>query len=460
MKLFKKFPNTAALLLIIIFLCAVLTYVVPAGEFERKKDEASGRTLVVAGTFHYVDQQPIGPGELLAALFNGLLKASDIIAFIFVIGGSMAIVVKSGAINAALGNVIKKHKNKTQLLIPVVMIAFAFAGATFGMAEETLPFVAILIAAAMSMGYDRLVGVCFVTIGVYAGYSAGPLNPFSIGIAHTVAELPLFSGMGLRTVLCVGGALIAIHHTMAYAAKVKADPSKSLVADIPFNVSNIKIDTEQADLTGKDKAVLFILVATLGALVVGVLKFGWYLEEISALFLLMGIVTSAITFGPDVNVFADEFMDGARELTGAALLVGFSRAVLVVMESGMIMDTIIYALSLPLAHFSNIVAAWGMFFVQGLINFFIPSSSGQAVVVMPIMAPLSDLIGISRQIACQAYQAGDGYWNMITPTHPVLMASLGIAGIPFARWFKFAFPLVLKWCVWTCIILAVGVYVW
>ena len=372
----------------------------------------------------------------------------------------MSIVVKSGAISAILAHIIKKLEGKTQFLIPIVMTAFAFAGATFGMAEETLPFVAILIAAAMSMGYDRLVGVCFVTIGVYAGYSAGPLNPFSIGIAHTVAELPLFSGMGLRTVLCVGGTLIAIHHTMSYAAKVKANPAASLVADIPFNVSSITIDTSLDVLSSKHKAILCVLGISMAGLVLGVLKYGWYLEEISALFMGMGVIVAVISYGLNINMFADEFIEGARELTGAALLVGFSRAVLVIMESGMIMDTIIYALSLPLVYCTNIVAAWGMFIVQGIINFFIPSSSGQAVVVMPIMAPLADLIGVSRQIACQAYQAGDGYWNMITPTHPVLMASLGIAGIPFVRWLKFALPLVLKWSAWTCLILAVGVYVW
>ena len=456
----RKNLSTAALLLIVIVICAALTYVIPAGQFDRVKDAASGRTVVAAGTFKYIENSPVGLKTLLSSVFEGILKASEIISFVLCIGGAMALVVKSGAINAALASVIVKYKDKTYFLIPVIMVAFALAGATFGMAEETLPFLAVLIAAATAMGYDRLVGVCFVTIGVYAGYSAGPLNPFSIGIAHKIAELQMFSGMGLRTILCLGGTIIAVHHTMRYAAKVKKTPSASLVADIPFNVSNIKIDLDYKGLTRSDRLILLALFAALGGLIFGVLKYEWYLQEISALFMALAIFVGVVMYKTDINKFAEEFIDGAKELAPAAMLVGLSRAVLVIMEQGMIMDTIIYALSLPLIHLHSVVAAWGMFFAQGVINFFIPSSSGQAVVVMPIMAPLADLVGVSRQIACQAYQAGDGYSNMITPTHPVLMASLGIAGIPFARWFKFALPLVIKWTIWTMVVLAIGVYVW
>ncbi|MBF8983833.1 YfcC family protein [Lutibacter sp. B2] len=451
-----KMPTTASLLMLMILFSSILTYIVPAGEFERVFDEATKRTLVVAGTFAKVDQSPIGFWKVLSSIFEGIVNASEIIAFVFVVGGVFAVVVKSGAINAALGKLIKKLSGRENVLIILVMTAFAAGGASFGMAEETLPFVTLLVATCLALGYDRIVAVSLVCIGVYAGYSAGPINPFNVGIAQGIAELPLFSGIGLRTILMLGGLIIAIHHTLRYAKKVKENPEKSLVADIKHNVDGKEFDMDY-ELTGKHKIILIMIVLTLIGLVFGVLHYGWYLSEISALFMLMGIVVGMINFDCNFNEFTEEFLKGAGEMTTAALLIGFSRAILVVLENGKIMDTIVYALSLPLQSLNSVFAAWGMYFAQGLINFILPSSTGQAVVVMPIMASLSDIIGVTRQVAVQAFQAGDGYWNMITPTHPVLMASLGMAGVPFGRWFKFAGPLVLKWTVWIMFILAVGV---
>ena len=337
------------------------------------------------------------------------------------------------------------------------MTAFALGGATFGMAEETLPFVAIVLAATIAMGYDRIVAVSIVVVGVYAGYSAGPLNPFNVGIAQGIAELPLFSGIGLRTVLMVGGLIIAIHHTLRYAKKVKLNPATSLLV----GEEEVETDTtllENLTMTRRHKWIMGILGLSLIALVFGVLKYGWYLGEISALMLLMGIVIGMIAFNGSFNKFTDEFMKGAAELTAAALIIGLSRAILVVMEQGQIIDTLVYAISIPLGSLHSVYAAWGMYFSQGMINFVIPSSTGQAAVVMPIMSSISDVIGINRQIAVQAFQSGDGYWNMITPTHPVLMAALGIAAVPFGKWIRFAGPLVLKWTIWVMIILAVGVW--
>lgn len=453
-----RFPSTASLLMLIILVSAILTYIIPAGEYLRVADQNTGRTLVVADTFTRVAQSPVGFWKLMASVFTGILRASDIIAFIFVVGGAFSIVVASGAINTALARLINRLSGREYILVIVIMAAFAICGATFGMAEETLPFVALLVAVSAALGYDSIVGVSLVTIGVYAGYAAGPLNPFSVGIAHSISELPLFSGLGLRSILMLGGLAIAIHHTLRYAKKVKKDPGLSLVADIKYDGAN-EDALPDSNLTSQHKLILAILVITLITLLFGVLKFGWYFAEISALFTLMAIVIGLLIYKGDFNLVTEEFMKGATSMTTAALLVGLSRGVLVVMEDGKIMDTIVYGLSLPLRGLHSVFAAWGMFIAQGIINFAIPSSSGQAVVVMPIMSPLSDIIGITRQVAVQAYQSGDGYWNMITPTHPVLMASLGIAGVPFSRWFKFAGPLVLKWVLWTFAILAIGVLI-
>lgn len=453
-----KPPTTTALLMFMIVLVALLTYIIPAGQFERMMDDKTGRELIVADSFKYTEQSPVGIGGILSSVFGGIVGAAEIIAFVLIVGGVFGVIVKSGAINAALARLIERLKGRESIFIIIAMTAFAFGGATFGMAEETLPFVAIVLAATMAMGYDRIVAVSIVVVGVYAGYSAGPLNPFNVGIAQGIAELPLFSGIGLRSVLMVGGLIIAIHHTLRYAKKVKLNPATSLL----INEKEIETDTsilEDLTMTKKHKWIMAVLGLSLVALVFGVLKYGWYLGEISALMLLMGIVIGMIAFNGSFNQFTDEFMKGAAEMTAAALIIGLSRAILVVMEEGQIIDTLVYAVSVPLGSLHSVFAAWGMYISQGLINFIIPSSTGQAAVVMPIMSSISDVIGINRQIAVQAFQSGDGYWNMITPTHPVLMAALGIAAVPFGKWVRFAGPLVLKWTIWTMIILAIGVWI-
>lgn len=453
-----KPPTTTALLMFMIVLVALLTYIIPAGQFDRVMDEKTGRELIVANSFSYTEQSPVGIGGILSSVFGGIVGAAEIIAFVLIVGGVFGVIVKSGAINAALARLIHRLKGRESIFIIIAMTAFAIGGATFGMAEETLPFVAIVLAATIAMGYDRIIAVSIVVVGVYAGYSAGPLNPFNVGIAQGIAELPLFSGIGLRSVMMVGGLIIAIHHTLRYAKKVKMDPKNSLLV----NEKEIEADSSLLDdltMTRRHKWIMAVLGLSLVALVFGVLKYGWYLGEISALMLLMGIVVGMIAFKGSFNQFTDEFMKGAAEMTAAALIIGLSRAILVVMEEGQIIDTLVYAISVPLGSLHSVFAAWGMYISQGLINFIIPSSTGQAAVVMPIMSSISDVIGINRQIAVQAFQSGDGYWNMITPTHPVLMAALGIAAVPFGKWVRFAGPLVLKWTIWTMIILAVGVWI-
>lgn len=288
-----------------------------------------------------------------------------------------------------------------------------------------------------------------VVIGIYCGYSAGPLNPFNTGIAQGIAELPLFSGLGLRVVLMIGALAIAIHHTARYGKKIKNNKIQS--------GKELEKTKEMFELTQTRKIILGILFLTIVVLIFGVLKYGWYFSEISALFMLMGIIVGMIIYKGNFNKFTVEFLKGAGEMTTAAIFIGLSRAILVVLQDGSIMDTIVYGISIPLKSLNSIFAAWGMYFTQGIINFAIPSSTGQAVVVMPIMSSISDVIGTTRQVAVLAYQAGDGFWNMITPTHPVVMAALGLAGISFSKWFKFAGVLVIKWTVWVMIILAVAV---
>lgn len=448
-------PNTPALLILVIIFAAIMTYFVPAGEYDRIVDEATGRTIAIAESFHHVEQAPITPGALLASIFKGLRAAGELIALIYVTGGAITMITRSGAMDAAISKVIKKTKGKEYLFIIVAFLAFAFGGASFAMAESLIPFVAVLVPALVSMGYDPLVGVAVCMVGGYAGYSASPINPYSVGIAHGITQLPLFSGLGLRSVLLIGAVIIGLVLTLRYARKVKEDPTKSFVSG--FSISDQKNNDVDLPFTTTHRNIMIILIVMLLILIYGVIKLQWYFTEICALFTLMAFLVGAVAYKGNLNKISEEFIRGASTLAYAALLMGLSRGVLVVLEDGHIMDTIVMAISTPLKHFHSVFAAWGMFIAQGIINFAIPSSSGQAVVVMPIFSSVSDLIGITRQVAVLAFQAGDGFWNMITPTHAILMAGLGMAGVPFGKWLKFSGPLVLAWSIWTMAILAVAV---
>ncbi len=453
-----KMPDTAALFLIIIVLVSLLTLIVPSGQYDRVVDEATGRTLVVDGTFQWIDAGNITITQILTSIFRGITGGADIIAFIFVVGGAFGIINATGAFMSGLDRLMHRFSNKESILISIMMIAFAVCGTTFGMGEEALPFVALIVALMQKMGMDRITGVAVVVIGIYSGYTAGITNPFNTGIAQGIAELPTFSGMGIRVLLFVGAVAIGIHHTIAWGKKCKRglnlNDGQGTVLNAPETVS----DQEIAEFTGKHKMVLLILAATVVILIFGVLKYGWYFEEMAALFTAMGFICGLVYFR-NLNDTANAFVKGASEMTVAVMYLALARAILVVMQDGQIMDTVVYALSIPLTKVNGVVAAWGIYLSQGIVNFLIPSSSGQAAAVMPILSPLADIIGVSRQTCVLAYQCGDGFWNMITPTQMVVMAACGLGGVSFADWFKFAWKLVVKWTIWTCIVLAIAVVV-
>lgn len=452
-KIWLKFPDTATLLIILIVLCAALTYIVPAGQFERAMNEQTGRTLVVAGTYENTESNPTNLMGLIESVYNGMLDASDIAWFIFVVGGAFGIVTKSGAITAGLNKLISKYHGKENFLIIIIMTAFFIGGMSYGMGEEIIPLVAILVPIAVKMGFDPIVGVSMAVVGLYSGYSAGALNPFNTGIAQSICELPLFSGIGLRILLGVGALIIAIHHTIRHGKKFKESGQHVDISELPENLRTI----EDREFSRQDILILLVLVITIVVLAFGIIKYDWYLTELAGLFFIMGIIIGMIYFKGNFDQTINEFLVGCKDITMAVMLVCFGRAILIVLQNGNILDTIVYWTSIPLSHMNSIFAAWGMYVSQGIINFVIPSSSGQAVVVMPIMSSLADVLHITRQTAVLAFQCGDGYWNMITPVHPILMASLGIAGVSFNKWFKFAFTLVIKWSVWVFAILAIAV---
>ncbi|MDZ7289531.1 MAG: TIGR00366 family protein [candidate division KSB1 bacterium] len=454
-------PHTLALIFAIIVVMGVLTWIVPAGQFDRA--EKSGRTVVVPNTYQRVEAHPQGVGAILSAPLRGFVEAANIIAFIFLIGGAFGVVISTGAVDAAI-KAFTRFVERTPLLraatIPLLTTSFSLAGATFGMSEEVLAFILIFIPLARSLGYDSIVGVAIPFVGAGAGFAAAFTNPFTVGIAQGIAELPLFSGLQYRGVVWLIVTTIAVVFIVRYAERVKHRPQLSPVYDLDrerqSEVMGAANPAPVETFSRSQKLVMLIFLLAFAGLVIGALKFDWYITEITALFLGMGIL-AGIVARRRINQIAEAFVAGAKDMLMAALVVAFSRGILVMATDGKIIDTILAALSGLTQQAHPLVSAYLMLFVQACINFFVPSGSGQAALTMPIMAPLSDLLGITRQTAVLIFQFGDGFNNMIIPTSGVTMGVLGIAKIPFEKWLRWALPLALLFYAAGLILIAIPV---
>lgn len=450
-----RVPHTLVLLFAMIVAAVILTYVLPAGSYERVENE-HGRQQVVPGSFRTTpDVEPPSPLIVFAAVPQGLEAAAEIIFFIFIIGGSFAVLRATGAVDALLASALRRLGHRPLWLILGGVVVFMAGSATIGMAEEYLPFVPLLVALALALRYDTVTGVGIVTIGYSVGYGIALVNPFTVLIAQDVAGLQPGSGLGYRLALATVFVPLGIHHLWRYASRVRRDAATSVVADI----APPELERPHGDgpLTVVHRVVLAAVILTLAVLVYGLTRRGWYLVEMSALFLALGF-TIAILARIPADRAAKVFGDGAAELTMTALLIGFARAIQVVLEQGGVIDTIVHGLSVPLQTLGPSLAAMGMFMVQSLTNLFIPSGSGQAYVTMPIMAPLADVTGVSRQVAVLAYQFGDGFTNILVPTNPVIIGILAMAGVPYERWLRFVVPFMLK--VWLVGSIALAAAVW
>jgi uncharacterized ion transporter superfamily protein YfcC len=450
-----RVPHTLVLLFAMIVAAVLLTYVLPAGTFERVENE-HGRMQVVPGSYHATPEHP-RPSPLLVftAIPRGLEAAAEIIFLIFIVGGTFAVLRRTGAVDTLLGAALRGLGHRPLLLIAGGIAVFIVGSSTIGMAEEYLPFVPVLVALALALRYDAVVGVGIVTVGYAIGYGTATINPFTVLIAQDVAGLQPASGMGFRVGLAVLFFVVGVHHVWRYATRVQRDPSRSLVADVPPPLVGSPHDAAAVSRT--HLFVLLTAVAGLALLVWGLTARGWYLVEMSALFLALALAIALVARLPADDA-ARTFGDGAAELTMTALLVGFARAIQVVLDDGGVIDTIVHGLSVPLQALGPSLAAVGMFAVQSAINLFIPSGSGQAYVTMPIMAPLADLVGVSRQVAVIAFQFGDGFTNILVPTNPVIIGILSVAGVPYERWLRFVVPFMLK--VWLVGSLALVAAVW
>ncbi|MEX0741105.1 MAG: TIGR00366 family protein [Pseudohongiella sp.] len=437
-----KVPNTLVLLFAMQVLALVITWVLPAGEFETTLNEA-GRELVVPGTFALLEDSPsLSVVDLLTAVPRGMADSQGIIFFVLIVGGVLAVIRHTGAIEALLGRILQRFSTRTGLLIFFPMFAFAVGASTFGMAVEFITLVALLMTFCLAMRLDAMTAVGILVVGYGIGYGAAAMNPFTVMVAQDVADLPPGSGIGLRLAIFLPLLLLGFHHVYRYAQRVKADPSASLVYDLRHQHEAASVE-EYPPLTTTRKLVLLVMMLGIMTLVSGVILYGWYLTELSALFVALGIITAIVArITPDDTAVA--FSKGVTDLAATALLIGMARGIALILEDGQVLYTIVHGLSVPLTMVGAELAVVGMLLMQSLLNFFIPSGSGQAYVTMPLMAPMSDLLGISRQTAVLAYQFGDGFTNMIIPTNGILMGILGIAGIPYDRWFRFLMPLMLK----------------
>ncbi|MFH1727541.1 MAG: TIGR00366 family protein [Pseudomonadota bacterium] len=454
-----KIPHTIALIFMFIAIVAALTWIIPAGQFDTMKNEA-GRTIVVADSYHRIESNPQGIFAFLLAPIKGMVAVAEIIAFVFLVGGVFAIIYKTGAVTTFITRITKKLGKNEILIIPILMLLFSMGGAVFGMCEETLPFIILLIPFCFALGYDSIVAVTIAWVGSGLGFSAAMINPFTVQVAQGIAELPPVSGWWYRTICWFVITTTGIIFTMLYARKIKKNPKASPVyeSDLKLKKEHPEFDQEETKMTTSHYLVLISFTLGMIMLVVGVMKWGWYIEEIAALFVAIGLVCGIVS-RMGINKMAETFAEGAKDMVAAAIIIGFARAILVVASDGHIIDTILYYLSNLASGLPAIVSSWIMFIVQTFINFFVPSGSGQAALTIPIMAPLGDLIGVSRQVTVLAFQFGDGFTNMINPTHGVLLGCLLIAKIPWITWAKWILPLQLLLSLLAFIFLAIAVMI-
>ncbi|MEG0091285.1 MAG: YfcC family protein, partial [Oscillospiraceae bacterium] len=408
-----KMPHSYVILTTILVVMTLLTHIIPAGQYERVKDEVTGKTIVVPGSFETVDIEAPGFFDIFLALQRGYIDASDIMFLIIFAYGFVYVLTKNGTMDAALGTMVKSFGNKIQLLIPITMLVLGLLSSTMGIFEEVYGLFPVFVGIAVALGYDIVVGGAIVYLGVTIGYAAATLNPYSIGIAQDISGLPMFSGLGLRIVVFIVFELAAILYVMNYAKKVKADPTKSVVYGVDCDMVQRKSIDElnNVKMTGRQKICLAIFFVAIGTLLYGTTQLGWYINEIAAMFLFM-MIAAGIASGYSTTEICKTFIESTKSMVSSMLIVGFTRGILLIMKDGMISDTIVYYLVTALEGTSKYVAAYGMLFLQNIIKFFITGSSSQATITMPIMAPTAELVGLSKQIAVLAYQFGNGFAEM------------------------------------------------
>ena len=508
----KKVPHTYVIVFGFIIMAAILTWIVPGGEYERERIEVNGqmREVIVQGSFQKTENNP-QTWQVFSALFDGFVDKADIIVFIILIGGAFWIMNESRAIDVGIQSFLTTVRKLERvrffrflgvdnIVIALLMLVFSIFGATFGMSEETIAFTIIFIPLAISMGYDSIVGVSLCFVGAGLGFAGALLNPFTIGIAQGLSSLPLFSGIEYRLFCWLVINVIGISWVLRYAARIRTNPQRSLVYNddaywrekdhvkldqltyytplsawivfiailgvmIAFSVLNPRITLHigNSNYTGYFLPaisglfllsgilslrkslhffILNLLMFTIVFLIVGVMGFDWFVKEIATLFLVLGLA-SGIAMNKSANDIVKLFIAGMKDILSAAMVVGLAGGILIILEDGRVIDSLLYYISQSMNEFGKIASVSVMYVIQTIINIVIPSGSAKAALTMPMMSQFSDLIGVSRQATVMAFQFGDGFTNMITPTSGVLIGVLGVARIPYEKWVKWIAPFML-----------------
>ena len=415
-----KVPHTYVLIAMLILLSAALTWFVPGGAYVTEAD----------GSVHFEAREGVPQVlQVFPALYHGFVKQAGIIIFILVVGGAFWLLNATGAVTGGIRRFIDRVGKRDKLVLVGITILFSAAGAVFGMSEETIPFVGIVVPLVVSLGYDPLMGMLVVYVASNIGFSSAFLNPFTVGIAQGMADLPPFSGMPYRVFCWALLTALLCLFVVLYARRSRR-PAAQAAAQ------------QEAPMSTRQWIILGVLALTVVMLVVGVTVWEWYLPEITGLFLAMGIVCGIIAGFPAGRI-ADELLSGARDILSAALVVGFASGIIVILQDGQVVDSILHAMQEGLDGTGPLASLSAMYGIQALINLLIPSATAKAAITIPIMAPFSDMVGVSRQAMVLAFQFGDGFTNMITPTSGVLMSALAMARIPYTRWVRWIWKMVL-----------------
>lgn len=439
----REVPHILIILGIIIIIATVMTWIVPAGSYDRYLDEASGKELIDPTSFHRVEQTPVNPFDMFVNVEKGLIEAASITFLIFAAFSSLYLLQKTGAIDAAVASMVRKtqkNPNTAKAFIVIVMIVLSVWGSTGTMSyEEIIAFIPIFVSVAIALGYDPMVGVGMSVVPVGIGFASATVNPFTIGVAQTIAEIPIFSGLKFRIIILAVMTAITVAYVLIYAERIKKNPEKSVMYGLDTAHLEIDDDRLKTEMTTARKLSLVALLITVCIMGWGLLTQGWYINEVAGLFMILAIVVGVLNkWSP--NKIAKTYVEGLSNGVMAALIVGFARAILTICVEGNIIDSIVHACVSLIEGLSLYASGVAMLIFQTVLNFLIPSGSGQAAVSMPIMTPIADIIGMNRQIAVLIFQFGDGLSNLVIPTGFMVIACV-MAKIPLGKYYKWIMPL-------------------
>lgn len=439
-----RVPHVYVLLFFILIFVTICTYIVPAGVFERVQDANTGRMVVDPASFHHVDRTPVGFLQFALAIPSGMEAAVNIMMLVVLVVAALEVVSASGAFDAGIASLMQRSRGKEQYIVALITVLFSIVGSFLGWAEGCLVFVPLGVTLARAMGYDALVGAGMVLLGDAAGFTAGVLNIYTTGIAQALSGLPLFSALAFRLVCYAIFTIMAVMSLLRYGKRIQGNPSLSLVSELESRNETPR-SQEFLAFTMQHKAILLTVLIGFAMVAFGTTRLKWYLKEITGVFIIVGIVAGLFA-RMSFDEIAVNFSRGAQKIIPAALTIGIARGVLVIMEKGQILDTIVHSLAMSLKGLPGIWIVAGIFVIVSFFNFFVVSASGKAVTLMPILAPLADLVGVNRQVAVLAFQFGDGFTNWFWPTSALTMAGLAMAGgIPWEIWARFSYKLFLGW---------------